>query len=105
SLPPSPPPVLSALSLHDALPICGGKLRGRRIRRYSNGPRLRHGHRCHSFSGTPEARPCLSHRASVLRFRELSSAEAHSGEKPSEDRKSTRLNSSHEWISYAVFCF
>src|SRR6266849_2022093 len=22
----------------------------------------------------------------------------------SEDRKSTRLNSSHEWISYAVFC-
>src|SRR5207247_2310561 len=22
-----------------------------------------------------------------------------------EDRKSTRLNSSHEWISYAVFCF
>src|SRR5438105_10773214 len=25
-------------------------------------------------------------------------------EKPREDRKSTRLNSSHEWISYAVFC-
>src|SRR5207247_3820778 len=25
------------------------------------------------------------------------------GEKK-EDRKSTRLNSSHEWISYAVFC-
>src|SRR6266536_4533928 len=23
---------------------------------------------------------------------------------PSQDRKSTRLNSSHEWISYAVFC-
>src|SRR5438105_9024237 len=23
---------------------------------------------------------------------------------PGEDRKSTRLNSSHEWISYAVFC-
>src|SRR5207247_9828487 len=23
---------------------------------------------------------------------------------PSRDRKSTRLNSSHEWISYAVFC-
>src|SRR5207247_11064406 len=26
------------------------------------------------------------------------------GEKDTEDRKSTRLNSSHEWISYAVFC-
>src|SRR5438105_10656415 len=23
---------------------------------------------------------------------------------PEADRKSTRLNSSHEWISYAVFC-
>src|SRR6266536_5819692 len=23
---------------------------------------------------------------------------------PGTDRKSTRLNSSHEWISYAVFC-
>src|SRR5438105_12160050 len=23
---------------------------------------------------------------------------------PNRDRKSTRLNSSHEWISYAVFC-
>src|SRR5207247_2851005 len=23
---------------------------------------------------------------------------------PGQDRKSTRLNSSHEWISYAVFC-
>src|SRR5207247_10367595 len=26
------------------------------------------------------------------------------GLKVDEDRKSTRLNSSHEWISYAVFC-
>src|SRR6266536_1572417 len=25
-------------------------------------------------------------------------------EHPAEDRESTRLNSSHEWISYAVFC-
>src|SRR5438105_11130503 len=26
------------------------------------------------------------------------------GARGREDRKSTRLNSSHEWISYAVFC-
>src|SRR6266536_5773004 len=26
------------------------------------------------------------------------------GAGPREDRKSTRLNSSHEWMSYAVFC-
>src|SRR5438105_11018625 len=28
----------------------------------------------------------------------------NSMEIPVRDRKSTRLNSSHEWISYAVFC-
>src|SRR5438105_5865527 len=27
-----------------------------------------------------------------------------SGGRSAPDRKSTRLNSSHEWISYAVFC-
>src|SRR5438105_987386 len=32
-----------------------------------------------------------------------SSASAR-GASPTSDRKSTRLNSSHEWISYAVFC-
>src|SRR5207247_10075575 len=29
---------------------------------------------------------------------------AGSGNAGGKDRKSTRLNSSHEWISYAVFC-
>src|SRR5215207_5364502 len=33
-----------------------------------------------------------------------STAPARSCCPPSRDRKSTRLNSSHEWISYAVFC-
>src|SRR5438105_5542063 len=28
----------------------------------------------------------------------------HERQTRSADRKSTRLNSSHEWISYAVFC-
>src|SRR5207247_3992297 len=28
----------------------------------------------------------------------------HRDRRAREDRKSTRLNSSHEWISYAVFC-
>src|SRR5207247_4258427 len=31
-------------------------------------------------------------------------AEADRGPRSASDRKSTRLNSSHEWISYAVFC-
>src|SRR5207247_9442425 len=29
---------------------------------------------------------------------------ASGGRSAAQDRKSTRLNSSHEWISYAVFC-
>src|SRR5207247_8413773 len=28
----------------------------------------------------------------------------HQAPRVDQDRKSTRLNSSHEWISYAVFC-
>src|SRR6266849_5373890 len=31
-------------------------------------------------------------------------ADAGRRQRDGEDRKSTRLNSSHEWISYAVFC-
>src|SRR5207247_2685270 len=35
--------------------------------------------------------------------RTVTAADAH-GRDDVIDRKSTRLNSSHEWISYAVFC-
>src|SRR5438105_12803395 len=33
-----------------------------------------------------------------------SSRRPGTGDRIAQDRKSTRLNSSHEWISYAVFC-
>src|SRR5207247_8568808 len=49
--------------------------RRRRVRPHARGSRLR---------ATPRRRPGSAAR--------------------SRDRKSTRLNSSHEWISYAVFC-
>src|SRR5438105_10504579 len=62
------------LSLHDALPISPVP-RGRR-------------RRAGGLRGAP------STRRRYLR----DEAERHA------DRKSTRLNSSHEWISYAVFC-
>src|SRR3712207_8767483 len=80
------------LSLHDALPICGSEdrrprarggaaARGRSApcRRTSAGPAGR---------ATPDGRgtACVRRRRSPL------------------DRKSTRLNSSHANISYAVFC-
>src|SRR5690625_5747899 len=75
------------LSLHDALPICRahllhrGRLRGlrRRARAHARG---------HAVNAAPTA--------------PTSAADGPAG--AAEDRKSTRLNSSHVAISYAVFC-
>src|SRR5258708_34934905 len=64
------------LSLHDALPIYGGGGAACRNRQCAGGA---------SFPGREKRR-----RADCTR--EI------------EDRKSTRLNSSHQIISYAVFC-
>src|SRR5438552_19202400 len=66
------------LSLHDALPICadGSRRDGERIRA--------------ALRPRPAAVEAVRH---------------HSGRsRPKRDRKSTRLNSSHQIISYAVFC-
>src|SRR5438105_6474093 len=57
----------------------------------------------------------VGRRARPFRVRSGAAREQHFGEAsgrgadvkthaPRRDRKSTRLNSSHEWISYAVFC-
>src|SRR5258708_11342210 len=65
------------LSLHDALPICLGRRRGRESPGGRDGCRL------------PRRllrQMLLQHLLALL------------------DRKSTRLNSSHQIISYAVFC-
>src|SRR5690606_41472332 len=62
------------LSLHDALPISGGKC--------WPSSRVRSG-------------PCVLYRRSSA---------CQSSSSTSADRKSTRLNSSHVKISYAVFC-
>src|SRR5205814_9082501 len=70
------------LSLHDALPISAG--RSRRDLRGRHGP------------GDPDRAPAPAVRA-VLPG---GPGRVH----PVEDRKSTRLNSSHLGISYAVFC-
>src|SRR3712207_7815273 len=48
----------------------------------------------------PQGGPGLHHLPGPLRVRRRAALEAH---RP-EDRKSTRLNSSHANISYAVFC-
>ena len=67
------------LSLHDALPICAQLLLCMRWGQQRG--------------GAPKQRPAIA-------VHEVGAAEGRSP----EDRKSTRLNSSHLVISYAVFC-
>src|SRR3712207_8249092 len=73
------------LSLHDALPICRPAGRQRAPARRSG--RRRPGSSAARPPGHPDRRRAPSRRAAAAR-----------------DRKSTRLNSSHANISYAVFC-
>src|SRR5204863_9180912 len=83
------PPEIYTLSLHDALPIwCRQHLvhDGRRARSGGAGRGLRLAHR-------------LAHRQRLLRGRGPARRRSRW-----RDRKSTRLNSSHVEISYAVFC-
>src|SRR5439155_12302687 len=88
------------LSLHDALPIWlegPGKSAGQRkeCMRRSHGTEVE-GHRFHQL--TLHAFP--SHE----RFELGSQMRRAAYSVPAKDRKSTRLNSSHVAISYAVFC-
>src|SRR3712207_8730282 len=74
------------LSLHDALPICS-----------SDAQRPREAKR------KPAAQPRLKGGRN-RRLGGLTDGEHYNLSKQVEDRKSTRLNSSHANISYAVFC-
>src|SRR5690606_40119780 len=87
----NPPPTtqIYALSLHDALPISQGLTR-RPVSPYRDaGPHLRYNPAIFfSARRLCYVRYCYRQRNAV----------------PGLDRKSTRLNSSHVKISYAVFC-
>src|SRR5438270_1150656 len=72
----APSSALSTLSLHDALPIC-------------------------AFAGWADG--CVHSREQQL-FDCRSNLRQSPTQRRSPDRKSTRLNSSHSQISYAVFC-
>src|SRR5207247_8638824 len=76
-----PPTQIYTLSLHDALPISI----------FVQPPPSQQ-------TGRREDLPRHSGRDLLRRPRRVPDADLV------EDRKSTRLNSSHEWISYAVFC-
>src|SRR5205814_9117175 len=88
-----PPPATSTLSLHDALPISQAgavaRRQGRQASRASPCPAIERSRR------RAQRRPRRPERAPRL----PAAAGAAVG-----DRKSTRLNSSHLGISYAVFC-
>src|SRR5207247_7214517 len=89
------------LSLHDALPIsrCGGVPESRIASHDSRAevfpaPFIEDIQRPRPRPRRPSRQKHLPHRAHSLAPDILAQ----------RDRKSTRLNSSHEWISYAVFC-
>src|SRR5699024_11877389 len=86
------PPALSTLSLHDALPISRAQ---RRVRRGRDRGRARGGqHHLRPRAGSVRPGGPAHPRREARRVGRCDRA----------DRKSTRLNSSHVSISYAVFC-
>src|SRR5207253_10846996 len=82
------PPVTYTLSLHDALPICcfveGAPVDQSNVSRYAESREI--------FSQILDDIPARQPKVFQLSSRDII------------DRKSTRLNSSHVAISYAVFC-
>src|SRR5207247_11188695 len=90
---------LSTLSLHDALPILVLPRPGQVVVR---GGRLAQIHPQHVL----RVRVRHVYGVPLLRARQPLLHVQHAGGfvPRGQDRKSTRLNSSHEWISYAVFC-
>src|SRR5207245_10043479 len=88
------PPVLSFLSLHDALPICPGL----HVEPLLEDRSLLVARRDHPSAAAGK----LSRRA-LADLRHVR-VDMVPGKRFGEDRKSTRLNSSHGSISYAVFC-
>src|SRR5690606_40819393 len=99
--PASPPRDIHAVSLHDALPIFARLAGGNQaqVERPDDGITPA-GHksahvegRAHRGAPAPDDSPAPE-----------VAAVPGQGSHPHEDRKSTRLNSSHVKISYAVFC-
>src|SRR5207247_10097484 len=91
----SPTTALVPLSLHDALPISDGVNFHTAVRAVHDVPADT------ELAGVLLRKKPVAHALDSPRndvsFRDLPLLSL-------QDRKSTRLNSSHEWISYAVFC-
>src|SRR5262245_64033098 len=97
----TPPTALCTLSLHDALPIYRARPRGLpRARRLERAGRAHAGGRGGGRGGALRPGAARALAAAVAERR----GEVERPDPAGEDRKSTRLNSSHLGISYAVFC-
>src|SRR5207247_8893119 len=99
----TPRAYLFPLSLHDALPIFLRLLEGRQDR----GLGLREQHQDLGAlvdQGVDVRQLALAVEVGVRIADDGAAAGLDRLEHLRLDRKSTRLNSSHEWISYAVFC-
>src|SRR5438105_4409860 len=95
--------VLHLLSLHDALPISAGStidswwsVAKRSATRRPNRSSLKSASRNPTEKVLTGAEECCARPT-------LASYDSGAWSRNALDRKSTRLNSSHEWISYAVF--
>src|SRR5206468_8762813 len=104
SLTPPPPTALPTLPLHDALPI------SELVRTHGDSPSTRElgraerdDDRDRDRQQREEEMPHHDQRMKVDEHRDPAENALREDEEW-EDRKSTRLNSSHDQISYAVFC-
>src|SRR5207249_11817026 len=98
---PTPPPATYTLSLHDALPILRRFLRFSETAARQAGIEPQQHQLLMAVKGLPERlKPTISVLAERMQLQHHSTVELTDR----LDRKSTRLNSSHVSISYAVFC-
>src|SRR5205814_8709606 len=96
--------LLSPLSLHDALPISGrGDLRSASLEVKIPAERFDEGLHGLTPLGKLESVNVLAEDVGE-EFTDVTARMQNSRRLESRDRKSTRLNSSHLGISYAVFC-
>src|SRR2546430_8187566 len=89
------------LPLHDPLPIFGSR-RSRAYRRTDDGRRRERNCECRGTGAFASDRHC--HLGNSHHGQAGSGPAIERPQLRSIDRKSTRLNSSHSQISYAVFC-
>src|SRR5206468_12735179 len=96
------PTELSPLSLHDALPISPGPARILPLERVHAFDAEEAAARAYALELGDDLR--LDVRPVADHVEAVRSSDVCVTCTPSRDRKSTRLNSSHDQISYAVFC-